>query len=133
MIHKRGAHEKLVFIDNAILWVGSLNPLSFSNTQEVMERRNNPVIVEDYLKTIRLNELIAEYAHECPKCPCCGNEIVAAEGRDEPFYWQCVGCDYSRSAHEPHLADGILRCQKCDPPSTVEFYMPKTTPIGVAQ
>jgi hypothetical protein len=39
VIHKRHMHEKLVFVDDDVLWCGSLNPLSFSNTHEVMERR----------------------------------------------------------------------------------------------
>src|SRR5207302_772301 len=38
IIHKLHMHEKLVFLDEDILWSGSLNPLSFSSTQEVMER-----------------------------------------------------------------------------------------------
>ena len=33
VVHKRGMHEKLVFVDRAVLWQGSLNPLSSSSTR----------------------------------------------------------------------------------------------------
>ena len=42
VLHKLRMHEKLVFIDDDILWSGSLNSLSFTDTQEVMERRVEP-------------------------------------------------------------------------------------------
>ncbi|MBN2236323.1 MAG: AAA family ATPase, partial [Bacteroidales bacterium] len=45
IIHKRKMHEKLIIIDDNILWSGSLNPLSFSNTQEIMERRVSEKLV----------------------------------------------------------------------------------------
>jgi hypothetical protein len=61
VIHKRNMHEKLVFVDDEILWSGSLNPLTYSNTQEVMERRRSSQVLADYGKTLRLAELIAEY------------------------------------------------------------------------
>jgi len=114
IIHKRGMHEKLIFIDNGILWSGSLNPLSFSNTQEVMERRANQNVVQDYANTIRLEELVDEYCDGTPACPYCGGEIVASEGNDEPFYWRCVEnkC-YSRSIDAPRIKGGIIACSKC--------------------
>ena len=48
VLHKFHMHEKLVFIDHDILWSGSLNALSFSDTQEVMERRVSREVVNDY-------------------------------------------------------------------------------------
>ena len=54
-------HEKLVFIDDEVLWHGSLNPLSFSDTQEIMERRHSKAVVEDYQRTLRLEELLGAY------------------------------------------------------------------------
>jgi len=114
VIHKRRMHEKLVFIDDEILWMGSLNPLSFSNTQEVMERRASRKVVDDFIQTLRLNELIGEYDHGSPTCPICRNEVVASEGTNEPFYWRCVeeGC-YSRSIDQPPLEDGVITCTNC--------------------
>lgn len=113
VIHKRRMHEKLVFIDDNVLWSGSLNPLSFSNTQEIMERRHNKVVVQDFARTLFLNELIGQYT-TAPSCPICGNEIIASEGTDDPFYWTCIEDDcYSRSVDQPPLTDGIIRCANC--------------------
>jgi len=114
VIHKRRMHEKLVVIDDSVLWTGSLNPLSHSSTQEIMERRVNRKIVKDYAATLRLGDLLAEYDDGPPSCPICGSEIVATEGRDDPFFWRCVEKDcYSRSIDDPRLRDGVVRCTNC--------------------
>lgn len=120
IIHKQRMHEKLIFVDTDILWEGSLNPLSFSNTREHMERRKSRKVFEEYALTIRLEELLGEYNKGTPTCPVCGSEIVACEGRDEPFYWRCVvdHC-YSRSIDQPPLQDGVIKCNNCNAP--VEF------------
>ena len=114
VVHKAKMHEKLVFIDDELLWQGSLNPLSFSDTQEIMERRRSKVVVEDYERTLRLEELVGAYQQREAgdgACPFCGAEIVAAEGRDEPFYWRCVedSC-FSRSIGDPMPKDGMVVC-----------------------
>ena len=120
VIHKRRMHEKLVFIDDEILWMGSLNPLSFSNTQEIMERRKSREVVDDFTRTLRLNELLSEYEDGPPACPICGGEVVASEGADDPFYWRCVEEDcYSRSIDQPPLEGGIITCPNCG--SKVEY------------
>ncbi|MBL7128383.1 MAG: DEAD/DEAH box helicase family protein [Ignavibacteria bacterium] len=115
VVHKKGMHEKLVFIDYCILWNGSLNPLSFINTQEHMERRVSKNVFSDYAKTLRLNDLIEGYNNGVPKCPICTSEIVASEGRDDPFYWRCVNeeCDYTRSIDQPPIQGGIINCNRC--------------------
>lgn len=114
VVHKQRMHEKLVFIDNDILWEGSLNPLSFSNTGEHMERRCSKKVFEEYSRKLRLNELISEYDDGRPACPICGSEVVAREGRDDPYFWRCVKKDcYSRSIDEPPLKGGIITCRKC--------------------
>ncbi|PYJ92449.1 MAG: hypothetical protein DME62_12730 [Verrucomicrobia bacterium] len=120
VIHKIGMHEKLAFIDDEILWAGSLNPLSYSNTQEVMERRRSREVVKDFVSALRLKELIGAYEAGDDTCPICGREIMPAEGADDPFYWRCVeeGC-YTRSIDDPPLRDGILNCRNCGGP--VEF------------
>ena len=114
VIHKRGMHEKIIFIDDGILWSGSLNPLSFSNTQEVMERRANQSVVQDFAHTLRLEELLGEYKAGSPSCPYCGSEVVASEGKHEPYFWRCVenNC-YTRSIDDPTIEGGIVVCTKC--------------------
>lgn len=58
---------------------------------------------------------MSEYEAGAPACPICGNEIVASEGDDEPYYWRCVEdkC-YRRSIGQPPLSiqDGMILC-KC--------------------
>ena len=114
VVHKKGMHEKLIFVDDGILWEGSLNVLSAGQSGEHMERRFNKEIFEHYAKMIRLKELLYEYEQKVPECPICGSEVVACEGRDEPFYWKCVndGC-YTRSIEQPPITDGIIRCFNC--------------------
>jgi hypothetical protein len=120
VIHKLHMHEKLVFIDNDITWIGSLNPLSFSNTQEIMERRKSTSVLQDYFKILRLEELLSVPGKPESKCPICSSEMIAAEGDKEPYYWRCVNdkC-YSRSIDQPHPIDGMLACRSCN--SKVEF------------
>jgi hypothetical protein len=114
VIHKRRMHEKLAIIDNSILWIGSLNILSYSSTQEIMERRFSKNVVEDFIKTLRLFDLLREYEDGPPTCPICKSEVVASEGRNEPYYWRCVVDDcYSRSINQPPIKSGIITCSNC--------------------
>jgi superfamily I DNA and/or RNA helicase len=115
IVHKRGMHEKLVFIDDSILWEGSLNPLSFRDTQEHMERRFSKKVSTEYASTLRLNNLIEGYNDGAPECPICNGVMIACEGRDEPFYWRCVNedCNYTRSIDQPAIQGGIINCNRC--------------------
>ena len=114
LIHKLRMHEKLVFVDDSILWVGSLNPLSYSDTQEVMERRESTEVVKDYSSTLRLRELLEAFESDEVSCPVCGQEIIAAEGAEEPYYWRCVvdGC-FTRSIGQDMPKNGVLACPNC--------------------
>jgi hypothetical protein len=128
VVHKRGMHEKLVLIDNRVLWQGSLNPLSFSSTQEIMERRDSREIVADYARVLRLNDLLDPYRGDETHCPYCGGEVVAAEGPNEPFYWRCVedGC-FTRSIGDPMPVDGRVICHSCG--GALEFRWPNADPF----
>jgi hypothetical protein len=128
LVHKRGMHEKLVMIDGRVLWQGSLNPLSFSSTQEIMERRVSREIVTDYASVLRLDDLLAAYRNNETTCPYCGSEVVAAEGPNEPFYWRCVvdGC-FSRSIGDQMPVDGRVVCRTCG--GTLEFRWPHDDPF----
>jgi hypothetical protein len=118
VVHKFYMHEKLVFIDDELLWSGSLNSLSFTNTQEVMERRVSSAVVNDYARVLRLDALIASHEAQEDKCPVCGGELVAAESRNgDPFYWKCLVRDcYTRSLDQPAPVDGRLVCATCGGP-----------------
>ncbi len=120
VIHKLRMHEKLVFIDEDVTWSGSLNPLSFSNTQEVMERRKSKAVLKDYFQILRLHELISAYGAPEGMCPICGDEMIAAEGADQPYYWRCVNDDcFTRGVDQPYPFDGVLTCANCN--SSVEY------------
>jgi len=118
--HKKGMHEKVVLVDDEILWTGSLNPLSQARSQEIMERRSSRQVANEYGRVLRTQELLDAYDQDFTKCPACQSEIVAAEGRDEPYFWRCINddCKLSRSIDDPPLTDEI-RCQRCGGP--VEF------------
>jgi hypothetical protein len=120
VIHKRRMHEKLAIIDNHILWIGSLNILSFSSTREIMERRLSNNVVDDFIKTLRIHDLLKEYERGKPSCPICGSEVVASEGRNDPYYWRCIvdKC-YARSIDQPPITSGIITCSNCG--GEVEF------------
>jgi hypothetical protein len=110
---QRRMHEKLIFIFDHILWAGSLDPLSQSSTQEVMERRDSRAIVDDHNSLLRLDELIGAYAAGETICPYYGGEVVAAEGRDDAYYWRCVADDcFSRSIGDPMRVDGRILCRQ---------------------
>lgn len=128
VVHKKGMHEKLVMIDDYILWQGSLNPLSYSSTQEIMERRASREIVADYARVLRLDDLLAAYRAQETLCPYCGREVVAAEGPNEPFYWRCVedGC-FTRSIGDPMPVDGRVVCRTCG--GQLEFRWPNMDPF----
>lgn len=120
VLHKRLMHEKLVFVDDEVLWSGSLNPLSFSNTQEIMERRVSQRVSQDYASKLRLNEVLAACVGGNPRCDVCGFEMVLGEGRRE-LYWRCMNsdCGYSRDFDAPAAQHGLITCGKCG--GRVEF------------
>lgn len=122
VVHKSRMHEKLVFVDDEVLWHGSLNALSFTDTQEIMERRRSRAVVEDYERTLRLADLLAAYDAQETVCPFCGSEVVAAEGKNEPFYWRCVedGC-YTRSIGDPMPKNGLVVCSSSGCGEAVRF------------
>jgi hypothetical protein len=128
VVHKKGMHEKLVMIDGEILWQGSLNPLSYSSTQEIMERRASREILADYARVLRLDDLLAAYRADQTRCPYCGGEVVASEGANEPFYWRCVEdrC-FTRSIGDPMPVDGRVVCHSCG--GQLEFRWPNRDPF----
>lgn len=114
VFHKLGMHEKLVLIDDHIIWSGSLNVLSHNNkTSEYMQRIDDEDFFADCIKLFNADQylhLLDEQQEQ--RCPICGEEMVAREG-SQGIYWVCVNNDYTRNANQPYPYDGILRCQKC--------------------
>lgn len=113
VVHKYKMHEKLAFIDNSLVWHGSLNPLSFSNTQEVMIRERSKPVFADLADAMHLDELLRDIRPETMTCPICNRSLQLREGNPDPF-WRCPDKDcYSRSIGDEPLKNGELRCRKC--------------------
>lgn len=129
ILHKKGMHEKVILVDDDIIWTGSLNALSYTgNTGEVMERRKDnskeKTIINSYIKILDIDYLIRALENDYEtKCPICGSEMLIAESEDGGIYWRCITGDYSRNKDQQYPVDGILRCEKCD--STFSFSMKK--------
>ena len=89
-------HEKVVIIDDEILWFGSLNPLSHTNrTDEMMARvTGKPAALQLSAFMAVTSSLSAEKAEglsvigENPRCPECGRRTTYRLGSYGPF-WQC--------------------------------------------
>ncbi len=91
-------HEKVVIIDDEIIWFGSLNPLSHTNrTDEMMAR------VIGKSAALQLSAFMAvttsvspdkadglSVVSENPRCPDCGQRTTYRLGSYGPF-WQCEG------------------------------------------
>jgi hypothetical protein len=118
IVHKRRMHEKLIFVDDDITWVNSLNSLSFRESGEHFERRKSKSVFEDYARLMRLDDLLAEHDSGQPTCPTCRCEVVASDGRTEPFYWRCENarCGYARGVNDPRPEGGQVLCKTCAGP-----------------
>lgn len=111
VIHKKGMHEKLIFIDDSTVWMGSLNALSFTGeTGEVMHRHQDKEIAQEYQKIFDIPKISTVLQHKDELlCPICGEEMTLNEG-DKGVYWKCSAGDYSRNLDQQYPHDGVLRC-----------------------
>ena len=74
-------HEKVIAIDNRIIWNGSLNILSFTgNTAETMTRYDDIEYTENQLQVIGFDEIAESCVNIQRKtCPVCGKEMRFGE------------------------------------------------------
>lgn len=117
VVHKKGMHEKLIFVDSKAMWIGSLNALSFTGTTgEIMQRHENRALVSEYEKLFDIEHICGAIEKDYElKCPICGSEMLVKEGADGGVYWECSEGDYSRNVTQQYPVDGILRC-RCGAP-----------------
>ena len=124
IIHKKGMHEKLIFVDSKAVWIGSLNALSFTGlTGEIMHRHMDQKLTAEYEKLFdieHINHAISNQTEQ--KCPVCGSEMLLKDSADGGMFWKCVNEDYSRSIAQPYPVDGLMKC-KCGAP--YKFVMKK--------
>lgn len=124
IIHKKGMHEKLIFVDSNAVWIGSLNSLSFTGlTGEVMHRHMDQKLTAEYEKLFDIEHINNATINQSEQqCPVCGSEMLLKDSADGGMFWKCVNEDYSRSITQPYPVDGLMRC-KCGGP--YKFVMKK--------
>ena len=129
VLHKKGMHEKLIFVDSDAVWIGSLNALSFTGlTGEVMQRHADKKLAAEYEKLFDIPHICEVVKNiDEQKCPICQGEMLLKESDEGGIYWQCVNGDYSRNALQQYPHDGVLRC-KCGAPY---IYVMKNEPRWV--
>lgn len=56
ILYTGNLHRKLALIDHTVMWEGSLNILSQSNSSELMRRTESPAIVKETIAFIKLGQ-----------------------------------------------------------------------------
>lgn len=119
IIHKGKMHEKLAIVDDDVIWIGSLNVLSFSGgTGEIMQRHENRELTADFEKLYDIGHISEAVENDVELvCPICGAEMLIKESDSGGIYWSCSSssCDYTRQTDQQYPYDGVLRC-KCGAP-----------------
>lgn len=118
-------HEKVVIIDDEIIWFGSLNPLSHTNrTDEMMARvTGKPAALQlsafmAVATSVRPDKADGlSVVGENPRCPDCGHRTTYRLGSYGPF-WQCEeDCGWKRN---------VGRTNDSQKPSVDTESLPKT-------
>ena len=111
VIDTRGMiHEKLVIIDEEIIWFGSLNPLSHTNkTDEIMLRLEGQQVALQVAAFMSLTPVKDPKSarglsarKENPECPACGSQWVTLKTGRHGKYWDCEEeeCDFKESLNQ---------------------------------
>ena len=101
-------HEKVVIIDERIVWFGSLNMLSHTaRTDEMMMRLDNAAVALQVAIFMALERTSSAETGEglCvkkenPPCPKCKRRTCYRKGRYGP-YWSCEACSWKASIDRP--------------------------------
>jgi hypothetical protein len=102
-------HEKVVLVDNTIVWFGSLNPLSHTpRTSELMARVDNSGVASHVAGVLSVRRRSAEdiergalTERENPRCETCNGWSVLARGKYGPFFGCANGCDWKQNVDVP--------------------------------
>jgi hypothetical protein len=105
------AHEKVVIIDDRIVWFGSLNMLSHTTrTDEMMVRIDNAEVAAQLAIFMSLSHVAFRESgkglstrKENRKCPKCQSRAYYAKGRYGPF-WSCEECNWRESFDRPRTS-----------------------------
>ena len=103
-----GLHEKVVVVDERVVWFGSLNALSFGGrSSEVMARMEGQGLARQVLEFLRPAYVVRArgggnpLAKEAPDCGRCGGRVALHLRGTWGPYWACHdrdGCGWTRSA-----------------------------------
>ena len=103
-------HEKVVLIDNRVVWFGSLNPLSHTlKTSEVMARIDNEGVAAHLANVLATRKRTPEELErgagaspENPRCEKCGSWTVLVRGKFGPFFkCESMSCDWKQNVDAP--------------------------------
>ncbi|WP_019227243.1 AAA domain-containing protein [Sedimentibacter sp. B4] len=104
---RKDIHQKAVIIDDEIMWVGSLNPLSHNHKKnEIMFRFIGSEPAKQLLNFLSIDNRTdfskdseASTRKENPSCPECSSRVTYMIGQYGP-YWQCENCGWKISYHK---------------------------------
>ena len=85
-------HEKVIVIDNKIVWHGSLNMLSQKKSNEVMTRTTSNNFAGEMLSMLARHDLKRAndpLAAQLPVCPDCGSQSELRTGKQGKPFLQC--------------------------------------------
>lgn len=124
LVFFREMHQKLIFIDDHVLYVGGLNPLSHRHTAEIMDRWDSKDVSKAHAEQVRLNDLLAMWddpsdasMRSCPRdgAPLLIVAPVTYQDYDSTF-WGCSiypKCDYKRRFSFGPRRSGARVCDQC--------------------
>lgn len=134
-VHARpGMHEKVAFVDNRVLWHGSLNILSHNSTRESMLRFDSSELIEEVRAQLRLDEEmgghpstsapLADDFSDSPSCPICAGKMMPFE---DAGIWicetspECKGTSPMRARSESSkaFAEVSIPCPLCASPMEI--------------
>jgi len=131
LVFFRLMHHKLVFIDDRILYVGSLNALSHVDTGETMDRWDSKAVFDAHAEGVRLKDLLSIW--DDPNdvamrvCPRDGSPLLVVAPvtwqQFDPMYWGCSSYpedDYKRRFSHGPRRSGPRLCDKCASPMRIE-------------
>jgi hypothetical protein len=133
LVFFRQMHQKLVFIDDHILYVGSLNPLSHVDTLETMDRWDSKAVFDAHAEQVRLKDLLSVWDDPddmaMRTCPRDGSPLLVVAPvtyQDyDPMFWACssypdADCNYKRRFAYGPRRSGPRFCDKCGSPMRIE-------------